>query len=142
MSDGNIEVCNDCYFTHHYGCTSVTRPATDAEEANYLHGYVHYRPHDMRETDDGLEVTEWFSGESDTPADREPLNKCDGLDLFDNTCSDHDWSAEVCDHCGQQGEGGDDGKTEFTWSSCEGCGSTLGGSRYRLAYRVTTKETT
>lgn len=59
---------------------------------------------------------EWFAGESDSPCDREPLNRLDGYELTDNTDS----------------ESGD-GIHEFSWSWCEGCGSALGGSRYRLA---------
>ena len=62
----------------------------------------------------------WFSGESDTPADRQPLGElnCDA-DLSDWT------DAET-------GEG----LEEFSWSSCDGCGSTLGGARYRLALHL------
>ena len=59
---------------------------------------------------------QWFAGESDTPCDREPLVLLNGFDLADNTDS-------------ETGEGIDD----FSWRSCEGCGSTLGGSRFRLA---------
>lgn len=62
---------------------------------------------------------QWYSGDSDTPSDREPLNRCDGLDLADSTDS-------------ETGEGIDD----FSWSPCDGCGSHLGGSRYRLAYHI------
>jgi hypothetical protein len=58
----------------------------------------------------------WFAGESDTPADREPLGRLAGLELADDTDS-------------ETGEGIDD----FSWRSCEGCGSSLGGARYRLA---------
>lgn len=65
---------------------------------------------------------EWFAGESDDPCDREPLAKLDGYNLADNTNS-------------KTGEGMDD----FSWRSCDGCGSTLGGSRFRLA--VTMKGT-
>lgn len=59
---------------------------------------------------------EWFAGESDTPSDREPLSLLEGFDIADNTES-------------STGEGIDD----FSWQSCSGCGSTLGGSRYRIA---------
>ncbi len=58
----------------------------------------------------------WYAGESDSPADRPPLALLDGFELADNTDS-------------ETGEGMDD----FSWSACSGCGSTLGGSRYRLA---------
>jgi hypothetical protein len=59
---------------------------------------------------------EWFAGESDVPSDREPLCKLKEYDLADSTDS-------------ETGEGIDD----FSWSGCDGCGSQLGGSRYRLA---------
>jgi hypothetical protein len=81
---GDIMVCTDCYFAHHYG-------------AHEHEG-------------------QWFAGESDSPCDDEPLSELDGYELADNTDS-------------ETGEGID----TFSWSSCDGCGSTLGGSRYRLA---------
>lgn len=59
----------------------------------------------------------WFAGDSDTPCDREPLT------LIDQDAEVTDWTDS------ETGEGEDD----FSWSTCEGCGSTLGGSRYRLA---------
>lgn len=106
--DGDVWVCTDCYFAHHYG----------------------------RHEHDGL----WYSGESDEPCELEPLGKLDDVDLSDNTCSDHDADEtrdddyeliEIpCTHCGQTGY--ENGIQEFSWSSCGGCGSNLGGSRYRL----------
>ena len=87
---GDVMVCVDCYFAHHYGAVEV----------------------------DG----EWFAGESDTPTDREPLALLEGYDLADNT----DVNDEFDEVDGS-------GIEEFSWRSCEGCGSTLGGSRYRLA---------
>lgn len=62
---------------------------------------------------------QWFAGESDTACDREPLARLGGFDISDNTDS-------------ESGEGVDD----FSWRSCGGCGSNLGGSRYRLALWV------
>jgi hypothetical protein len=59
---------------------------------------------------------QWFAGESVIAADREPLALLEGFELADNT------DAET-------GEGTQD----FSWSTCEGCGSTLGGSRDRLS---------
>lgn len=82
-----IEVCEDCYFAHHYG-------------AHQHEG-------------------QWYAGESDTPADRKPLG------LIADT-------AQVTDHTDCNADE-DTGITEFSWSRCDGCGSTLGGSRYRLA---------
>lgn len=70
-------------------------------------------------------------------------DRSDGLTLFtrfpnggqlsDNTCSDHNGSEDgKCDHCGQTGY--ENGVTEFSKVSCDGCGSHLAGSRDRLAY--------
>jgi hypothetical protein len=59
---------------------------------------------------------QWFAGESDSPADRKPLGLLDGYDVSDNTNSETG-----------------DGIDEFSSSWCQGCGSTLGGARYRLA---------
>ena len=59
---------------------------------------------------------EWFAGESDVPCDREPLALLAGFDLADGTDSN-------------TGEG----METFSWRSCDGCGSTLGGARYALA---------
>ena len=82
----------------------------------------HYGAH---QDDDGL----WYAGEDDEPVggsyliqqgdrshNREPLAQLDGYNLSDNTDS-------------ETGEGIDD----FSWGACPGCGSTLGGARYRLA---------
>ena len=72
--------------------------------------------------------------EDDGPTpDREPLGLVDPADeITDNTCSNHDGDDEnACTYCGQDGY--ETGETEFSWSSCEGCGSNLGGARYRLA---------
>jgi len=65
----------------------------------------------------------WFAGESDTPCDREPLGLLDGFDIADNTYPEGD----------DPDEPGETGEMDFSWRSCEGCGSTLGGSRHRLA---------
>lgn len=59
----------------------------------------------------------WFAGESDTPCDREPLSLlADWCELSDNTDSESMM-----------------GIHDFSWSQCDGCGSVLGGPRYRLA---------
>ncbi len=81
---GNVYVCQDCYFAHHYGA------------------HEH----------EGM----WYSGDSDTPAECEPLARLAEYELADNTDSETG-----------------DGIDEFSWSRCDGCGSHLGGSRYRLA---------
>jgi hypothetical protein len=76
--------------------------------------FAHHYGTTSQPTADGETV--WYSGESDESADREPLARLTECELSDNTDS-------------ETGEGIDD----FSWSSCDGCGSTLGGSRYRLA---------
>lgn len=59
---------------------------------------------------------QWFAGESDEPCEHEPLGRIEeGAHIFDATDS-------------ETGEGIE----EFAMSSCEGCGSHLGGARYRL----------
>jgi len=66
---------------------------------------------------------EWFAGESDTPCDREPLALLGDYEIADNTYPNGD-NPEDPDETGER---------EFSWAACEGCGSTLGGSRHRLA---------
>lgn len=141
---GNVWVCTDCYFAHHYGATMVEREASDDEASDWLGGYLrtgHSVPNVVDETDAGLIIREWFAGDSDSPCDREPLALIDeGLTVTDNTCSDHEISShydadgeevsDPCPHC--HGVGWENGITDFSWSRCEGCGSTLGGARYRL----------
>ena len=111
MTDQNIWVCTDCYFAHHYGFTE----------------------HEGK----------FYAGDTDIPADREPLLLLVGLNLFGNTCSNHYYGQ---DHVFDQRQGGDplipcahcgnadweNGIDDFSWRPCEGCGSTLGGSRFRL----------
>ena len=150
---GNVEVCEDCYFAHHYGAHDIKRPATEQE--------LHWRewPDTYRRELMGLEwaddetVIEWFSGESDQRCEGgEPLGDLPEYGhvsgtqkmtfISDNTCSNHDVErlddedagyddTTECPHCGQTGW--ENGITEFTWRSCDGCESNLGGSRYRLA---------
>lgn len=169
------DVCHDCYMAHHYGAERVEREATEDEAARYHCG------HDDRaimglefvETDAGLQVVEWFAGESDQRCEGgEPLGELpDGLDVTDFTYDPSEIGR--CEHCEadirQTGYDTDlydldyagiewvhddgrilcpgsiraatpntatligDGRTEFTWTSCDGCHSHLGGSRHRLA---------
>ena len=58
----------------------------------------------------------WFAGGSDSAADCKPLGLVEGLDLADAV--DPETS---------------EGYDTFSWSQCDGCGSTLGGARYSLA---------
>lgn len=87
---GDVYVCTDCYFAHHYGYRSEPFEA----RTRYLIGPDY--------TADVSTLTR-------------PLWLVDDLHVADNTDS-------------ETGEGIHD----FSWSSCEGCGSHLGGSRYRL----------
>jgi ribosomal protein L37AE/L43A len=127
-----IHVCTDCYFAHHYGITWMSREANGdlfgpwtADERAELIG-----EHDWV----------WYAGDSDTPCDREPFGKIEeGYWVEDATCSNHevtDCAMGVCDyhacpHCGHNDP--DDGIDEFSSWSCHGCGSHLGGSRYRMS---------
>lgn len=70
---------------------------------------------------------EWYAGESDQPCDRKPLGELDGCELTDWT-----YDASYPDDAGSVYRYGD-GNEEFSMHSCDGCGSTLGGSRHRLA---------
>lgn len=58
---------------------------------------------------------EWFVDGGQEPCDREPLTLLEGSVIADNTDSETG-----------------DGINEFSWRDCHGCGSTLGGARYRL----------
>jgi ribosomal protein L37AE/L43A len=155
-----IWVCVDCYFAHHYGAHSVEREPTDHESnMRALHtsrplAYQENRDLIMSVRTMGLEflddgqVREWFAGESDQRCEGgEPLGLIgDGFTVFDWTCSNHDVTdtydddgdrdgdTTKCPHCNQTGH--EDGITEFSWSSCDGCGSHLGGSRHRLSLEV------
>jgi hypothetical protein len=82
---GDIRVCTDCYFAHHYGWHEVGG--------------------------------EWFAGESNTPADREPFGRWQGgrWEFADNVN-------------GETGEGID----MFATHGCDGCGVGSVGARYRL----------
>lgn len=141
-----VWVCTDCYFAHHYGYSTVERPLTEGEAVRYLSGYDHGVSGDIIETVEGVAARQFFAGDSDTPSDREPLNLLDGL-LYDNTCSnhyygqdpqptdEHDVYDEPCNQCGHNGD--ENGITEHSQSQCDGCGSILGGPRYRLACEIT-----
>ena len=70
------------------------------------------------------------NGETESEPDREPLNLLEGQEVTlgmlysEHSCgreTDPDMSEEC--ECEQQ---------DFSWSRCEGCGSTLGGSRHAM----------
>lgn len=121
---GDVMVCVDCYTAHHYG-------------------YHEIKPEDA----DKYNPAGWYAGESDAPCEFEPLSELDGFEVADNTCSNHYYgqscatvededadnygeNVEPCEQCGSSDD--DNGIEEFSWRSCGGCGSHLGGSRYRL----------
>jgi hypothetical protein len=85
---GTCDVCTDCYIAHHYGYRTEHDPDT------------------------GEPVC--YAGESDTPADQEPLALLAGWELSDAYDPDtHD-------------------EYHFSRSWCMGCGSRLGGDRHPL----------
>jgi hypothetical protein len=140
---GDVRVCTDCYFAHHYGCRPVPIDPVEGDTYTIFAGTgetwtvgenivtdpgfftgcifddngdvtarsVHHRDNMVV----AVRVVRWQVGDSDDLVDLEPLRNLLDVDLWDNTDSD-------------TGEGID----EFSWSSCDGCGSSLGGSRYRL----------
>lgn len=113
-------VCVDCYFAHHYGAHAIDREPTDDELADWHGGYLrtgHTLPNMVTDDSGALMVRDWFAGESDTPSDREPLGMVpEGWDVTDWVDS-------------ETGEG----ERSFDGGACDGCGSSLGGARYRLA---------
>jgi len=74
---------------------------------------------------------EWYAGESDQPSDRKPLGLFGDVERHDLT----DWTYDESDpenDANVRWHGS--GNTDFSMSSCGGCGSHLGGARFRLAY--------
>lgn len=132
-------VCWDCYFAHHYGITVTA--SVEAADGGTLEVPVGPDESIQAYIDKGCTIR-YYAGDSDTPADRVPLSRLTGR-LADNTCSNHDvddvyaddgdrtGETTECPHCGQTGY--ENGIDEFSRSQCDGCGSTLGGYRYRLA---------
>lgn len=136
---GTIWVCEDCYFAHHYGITIVA-----VNEIGYELPIHWYEMPTVLFAGDATGGFRFFAGETDSPCDRLPLGRIDAeLHVADNTCSNHYYGQDPqptdehdvydvpCEHCGQNGD--ENGIDEFSWRSCDGCGSTLGGARYRLA---------
>jgi ribosomal protein L37AE/L43A len=142
---GDVWVCTDCYFAHHYG---AYQQDFLADELGALSD---------EENLNGLVVELWYAGEDDEPVggwheikvngtldhNREPLGRLRVYEIADNTCSDHyygqnpevdeddyDRFTEACEQCGSFSN--ENGIREFDWSRCDGCGSPLGGHRYRL----------
>lgn len=147
-NSGDVMVCTDCYFAHHYGCTPIAIDPRGAAAA--VSGFVSLTgPIGWDELAGYLRAgwtVKYRVGES--LVDLMPLGEfCDQpYDLWDATCSDHDGADDhtwlplleikledvphPCTHCKRADY--DNGLYEFSWSSCQGCGSGLGGARYRL----------
>ena len=83
-------------------------------------------------------------GEGEGETDTEPLGLIDDeYEVFDNTCSDHRYRqsdetdddgayVDPCEHCHSTDD--ENGIMTFAaWLLCQGCGSHLGGPRYRLS---------
>jgi hypothetical protein len=140
---GDAWVCTDCYFAHHYGA----RQEETVVEVGWLEDEQRY----------GIRGANlWYAGEDDEPVggwheirvnhaldhNREPLGLIeDDIEITDNTCSNHYYgqncetdddgnNVEPCEQCGSSDD--ENGIQDFSWSRCHGCGSPLGGSRYRL----------
>ena len=129
---GDVWVCQDCYFAHHYGAYQREFEADDfglvgPDGDDDLPGYVQL----------------WYVGEGDEPVggwheirhnhtldhNREPL----GLIEDSTGCEVCEADGELqvpCEQCGSADD--ENGIQEFSWSRCQGCGSPLGGGRYRL----------
>lgn len=113
-----IDVCIDCYIAHHYGWRFVDdaqRESTAQERYDYMAGYISEPPSGkFVETEDFGLIVEglWYAGESDHPCNVEPLSRCKGLEL---TSGDDD--------------------PHFAHTTCDGCGSHLGGDRHQLYYQ-------
>jgi hypothetical protein len=116
----NVWVCTDCFYAAECG---VFRAAVFADGTSILWD-------DEDNVPPGATL-QWFAGDTDSPADREPLGRLDEYRVADNTCSNHDYSNGPCPHCGNDDD--ENGIHEFSWRRCEGCGSRLGGSRYRMS---------
>lgn len=126
-------VCDDCYMAHHYGARLVDMTdAGDLESARTASGFP-------RDLEDEEPPALWWVGEGAWVTDREPLALIDeGAEVSDNTCANHGYYLgnndpdNTCPECGNPADD-DDGLQEFSWTACQGCGSTLGGARSRLA---------
>lgn len=78
--------------------------------------------------------TEYHYGmETERTDDRSLFDEFESEQLSDNVCSNHNGTdSERCEYCRQTGH--ENGIREFSMNRCEGCYSTLGGDRHRLAY--------
>ncbi len=138
---GDIWVCTDCYFAHHYGAHEHEgewfagesdepcdrEPLSDGLEGfeltdNTCSNHTWDREQECPVCDDG--VVEWL------PVRSPPLMWESGYPVLCWVCDGTGKIEEPCQHCGSDGD--EDGLQEFSRSSCEGCGSHLGGHRFRL----------
>lgn len=138
---GNAWVCTDCYFAHHYGAhehegewySGESDEPCDREPLANLDGY------DLSDNTCSDHFYGQGNGEHECPiCDEgtvgEPFD-VPGRDfpgyVWCWVCDGTGTLQEPCDQCGSDDD--DNGIQEFSWSSCDGCGSHLGGHRYRLA---------
>lgn len=135
-----VWVCVDCYFTHHYGCHEhdgrwyAGESDTPCESGKPLRLVWDDDLSDWTCSDHanytavcpgckGLGYGTW-SSERHLPDIHRPIHEC-------TLCEGTGELPIPCPHCGSSDD--ENGMIEFTWSSCQGCGSHLGGSRHRLA---------
>lgn len=73
------------------------------------------------------------NGECAEGADREPLALLDGMDVTMGLMrEEHACTDEQGRTAHDRGEECECETTDFSWTSCDGCGSTLGGERHAM----------
>ena len=151
---GDAWVCSDCYFAHHYGVTKIETPYDinpDAPEEGTDIKVEWY----AGESDTPCDREPLWALEGFELADNTDCNAGDEYPWSTDTCEHcseriiYQWSplvgmswaheATQLAGCAQDDwfdlatPSGDTGIHDFSWSSCEGCHSHPGGSRYRLS---------
>lgn len=136
----SVQVCTDCYFAHHFGAHE--------HEGQWYSGESDMpcqSGEPLRLIGDDVDVWDatcsdhanttvtcigcagegwgWWRSEAHLAGD-ENWHECE---LCEGTGS----LAVPCPHCRSTDD--DNGIDEFSWHFCQGCGSSLGGSRYRLS---------
>jgi hypothetical protein len=85
-------------------------------------------------------MLEHANGEHSEDADREPWSLWDAEDEITMGML---WEEHDCDNPEERfrsGEGCDCETRDFDWSSCDGCGSTLGGERFAFTAWTETQQ--
>lgn len=119
---GSVEVCEECYFAYHYGADEATATTTyinDPEGAEKRSAEL------LKLIEDQRDLTDWTYPSA--KFEHRTIVDEDGDEVRVVRLIDYDGS-DITDQAD-----GDTGITDFSWKSCDGCGSDLGGSRYRLA---------